>query len=75
MLQRGSFGAHPAHSSVGMFCVGAALSPVSGQGCCSQGGLCALEGTNAGKGAVLGDLLQVPSVPLITGKLLSIPTL
>lgn len=28
--------------------------------------LCALEGTNTGKGAVLGDLVQVPPVPLIT---------
>lgn len=33
MLQRRSFVAHPAHSSVGMFWVGAALSPGSGQGC------------------------------------------
>lgn len=30
--------------------------------------LCALEGTDAGKGAVLGDLVQFPSVPLIAGK-------
>lgn len=35
----------------------------------------ALEGTDAGKGAVLGDLVEVPSVPLITGKLLSISML
>lgn len=35
----------------------------------------ALEGTDAGKGAVLGDLVQFPSVPLTVGKLLSIPTL
>lgn len=33
-----------------------------------------LEGTDAGKGAVLRDLVQFPSVPLIIGKLLSIPT-
>ena len=36
--------------------------------------LCALEGTDAGKGAVPGDLVQLPSMPLIVGKLLSIPT-
>lgn len=35
----------------------------------------ALEGLDAGKGAVLGDLVQFPSVPLMVGKLLSIPTL
>lgn len=34
----------------------------------------ALGGGDAGKGAVLGDLVQFPSVPLIVGKLLSIPT-
>lgn len=67
-----------AHSSVGMFWVGAALRA----GCCPHslqpglfGWLCALEGSKAGKENVLGDLVQVPSVPLITGKLLSIPTL
>lgn len=57
------------------------LSPVSVQLCwvhALQRGvfvwLRALEGADAGKGAVLGDLVQFPSVPLIVGKLLSIPT-
>lgn len=30
--------------------------------------LCALEGTDAGEGAVLGDLVQFPSVPPVAGK-------
>lgn len=63
MLQRRSFVAHPAHSSGGVFWVGAALSAgLLGTLVC----LHALEGTNAGKGAALGDLVQVPPVPLIT---------
>lgn len=61
-------------------CPGWGLLSVQGAGhtLCSLGlfvWLPALEGTNAGKGAMLGDLVQVSSVPLITGKLLSIPTL
>lgn len=64
------------HSSVGMFWVGAALRAGAAH---TQPGLfvwlCALEGTKAGKENVLGDLVQVPAVPLITGELLSLPTL